>query len=121
MMRASLNNPSQQVVTRQGLIRLTVKKIDVRSIKLRSDAYDVVYLDAFCPSVNADCWTLDMLRRYFTTLRIGGKLSTYSARGSVRRAMQAVGFDVEKRPGPPGKREILVASRSSPTVQTRRN
>jgi len=32
---------------------------------------------------------------------------TYSAKGSVRRAMQSVGFLVEKLPGPPGKREML--------------
>jgi tRNA U34 5-methylaminomethyl-2-thiouridine-forming methyltransferase MnmC len=29
----------------------------------------------------------------------------------VRRAMQAAGFVVEKLPGPPGKREMIRASR----------
>ncbi|MFK7997013.1 MAG: MnmC family methyltransferase, partial [Granulosicoccus sp.] len=38
----------------------------------------------------------------------GGKLSTYSAKGSVRRAMLAAGLHVSKHPGPPGKREMLV-------------
>jgi len=41
----------------------------------------------------------------------GGVLVTYSAKGSVRRAMQAVGFAVERLPGPPGKREMLRASK----------
>jgi tRNA U34 5-methylaminomethyl-2-thiouridine-forming methyltransferase MnmC len=36
-------------------------------------------------------------------------LVTYCAKGDVRRAMQAVGFKVERLPGPPGKREMLRA------------
>jgi tRNA U34 5-methylaminomethyl-2-thiouridine-forming methyltransferase MnmC len=36
-------------------------------------------------------------------------LVTYSAKGSVRRAMQTAGFIVERLPGPPGKREMLRA------------
>jgi len=42
-----------------------------------------------------------------TALKPNGVLVTYSAKGSVRRAMQQVGFKVEKLPGPPGKREML--------------
>ena len=36
---------------------------------------------------------------------------SYSAKGSVRRAMLAVGFTVERLPGPPGKREMLRAQK----------
>jgi len=43
----------------------------------------------------------------FEALKVKGVLVTYSAKGSVRRAMQAVGFSVERLPGPPGKREML--------------
>nr|MBP6663603.1 SAM-dependent methyltransferase [Paludibacter sp.] len=32
---------------------------------------------------------------------------TYCAKGIVRRAMQSAGFQVERLPGPPGKRQIL--------------
>ena len=42
-------------------------------------------------------------------LKPKGVLVTYAAKGSVRRAMQAVGFEVERLPGPPGKREMLRA------------
>ena len=45
----------------------------------------------------------------YTALKKGGVLVTYSAKGSVRRAMQTVGFEVERLPGPPGKREMLRA------------
>jgi len=40
-------------------------------------------------------------------------LVTYSAKGDVRRAMQSVGFVVERLPGPPGKREMLRGTKHS--------
>ena len=47
----------------------------------------------------------------FQALRPNGILVTYCAKGSVRRHMQSVGFKVERLPGPPGKREMLRASK----------
>ena len=47
----------------------------------------------------------------FDSLQENGILVTYSAKGSVRRAMQEVGFTVERLPGPPGKREMLRATK----------
>ena len=42
-------------------------------------------------------------------LKLNGILVTYCAKGSVRRALQEVGFNVERLQGPPGKREMLRA------------
>jgi tRNA U34 5-methylaminomethyl-2-thiouridine-forming methyltransferase MnmC len=36
---------------------------------------------------------------------------TYCAKGVVRRMLQTSGFKVERLPGPPGKREILRATK----------
>jgi tRNA U34 5-methylaminomethyl-2-thiouridine-forming methyltransferase MnmC len=47
----------------------------------------------------------------YEALRSRGVLVTYAAKGSVRRAMQEVGFVVERLPGPPGKREMLRATK----------
>ena len=47
----------------------------------------------------------------FNALSDNGVLVTYAAKGSVRRAMQAVGFVVERLEGPPGKREMLRATK----------
>jgi tRNA U34 5-methylaminomethyl-2-thiouridine-forming methyltransferase MnmC len=52
-----------------------------------------------------------LFQKMYDALKINGVLVTYSAKGSVRRAMQAVGFKVEKLPGPPGKREMLRATK----------
>ena len=41
-----------------------------------------------------------------------GILTTYCAKGVVRRMLQSSGFTVERLPGPPGgKREILRATK----------
>lgn len=72
--------------------------------------FDAIYLDAFSPDTNPECWTPEILDKLSNTLVPGGKLATYCAKGSVRRALQNVGLTVTRRPGPPGKRECLAAS-----------
>jgi tRNA U34 5-methylaminomethyl-2-thiouridine-forming methyltransferase MnmC len=74
--------------------------------------FDAVYLDPFSPDTNPELWTERFLARLHDVLKPGGKLATYSSKGSVRRALVAAEFVVEKRPGPPGKREMLVATKS---------
>ena len=72
---------------------------------------DVIYFDAFGPPTQPEMWTLEVFQRMHKALRPGGVLLTYCAKGEVRRTMQAAGFVVERTPGPPGKREMLRASR----------
>ena len=52
-------------------------------------------------------WNEIIFIKMFTALKSGGILVTYCAKGDVRRTMQKVGFQVQKLPGPPGKREML--------------
>ncbi len=75
------------------------------------ESFDLVFFDAFGPRVQPELWTEEIFEKMYKALRAGGVLVTYSAKGSVRRAMQAVGFEVERIPGPPGKREMLRASK----------
>jgi len=74
-------------------------------------SYDLIYFDAFGARVQPELWTEDIFRIMYNALKNNGVLVTYSAKGSVRRAMQAVGFRVERLEGPPGKREMLRASK----------
>lgn len=71
--------------------------------------FNLIYFDAFGARVQPELWTEAIFAKMFKALEIGGVLVTYAAKGSVRRAMQAVGFVVERLPGPPGKREMLRA------------
>ncbi|MGB5944277.1 MAG: tRNA (5-methylaminomethyl-2-thiouridine)(34)-methyltransferase MnmD [Leeuwenhoekiella sp.] len=70
---------------------------------------DLIYFDAFCARVQPELWSEAIFEKMFQALRLNGTLVTYSAKGSVRRAMQAAGLKVERLPGPPGKREMLRA------------
>lgn len=75
------------------------------------DSYDLIYFDAFGPRVQPDLWTEEIFKIMFKALKSKGILVTYSAKGSVRRVMQAIGFSVERIPGPLGKREMLRATK----------
>ena len=73
------------------------------------NSFDLIYFDAFGAEHQPTLWTVDIFKKMYTAIKENGVLVTYSAKGSVRRAMQEVGFIVERLPGPPGKREMLRA------------
>ncbi|WP_456420830.1 tRNA (5-methylaminomethyl-2-thiouridine)(34)-methyltransferase MnmD [Lutibacter sp.] len=73
--------------------------------------YNLIYFDAFGARVQPELWTEAIFEIMYNALKKGGILVTYSAKGSVRRAMQSVGFVVERLAGPPGKREMLRATK----------
>lgn len=71
--------------------------------------YDLVYFDAFAPEVQPEMWGEAIFQKIYDAMNTDGILTTYCAKGVVRRTMQAVGFTVERLPGPKGKREMLRA------------
>ena len=71
--------------------------------------FHLIYFDAFDPTAQPELWTENIFRKMFDILNFNGILVTYCSKGIVRRAMQAAGFNVEKLPGPKGKREIVRA------------
>jgi tRNA U34 5-methylaminomethyl-2-thiouridine-forming methyltransferase MnmC len=75
------------------------------------NTFNLIYFDAFGARVQPELWTESIFKRMFNALSDNGVLVTYAAKGSVRRAMQAVGFVVERLEGPPGKREMLRATK----------
>ena len=79
-----------------------------------SSLFDVVYFDAFAPEKQPEMWTPELFQAIYRHMAPGGILTTYCAKGVVRRLLQATGFHVERLPGPPGgKREILRATKVS--------
>ena len=85
------------------------KRFNDLSQTVFSRKFDVVYFDAFSPAVQPEMWTRDVFAKLFATMNSGAVLTTYCAKGEVRRTMQSVGFSVERLPGPAGKREMLRA------------
>jgi len=72
---------------------------------------DLVYFDAFAPDKQPEMWNQAIFHKLYDSMATGGILTTYCAKGSVRRMMQEAGYSVERIPGPPGKREMLRATK----------
>lgn len=72
---------------------------------------DLVFFDAFAPDKQPEVWTQELFDRIYRVMTPGGVLVTYCAKGVVRRMLQSAGFEVQRIPGPPGKREMLRAIR----------
>lgn len=68
---------------------------------------DLIYFDAFAPEKQPDMWTQTMYEKLYACANDEAVLVTYCAKGAVRRGLQAAGFEMERLPGPPGKRHIL--------------
>ncbi len=81
----------------------------IEKIELKDDFFNLVYFDAFAPEIAPELWTLSVFQKIFKAVKRGGVFVTYSAKGAVRRALQSAGFEVERIPGPKGKREMLRA------------
>ena len=76
--------------------------------------YDLIYFDAFAPEKQPEMWEQPLFDMLYELLNPGGILTTYCAKGVVRRMLQAAGFTVERLAGPPGgKREILRATKNN--------
>jgi len=71
--------------------------------------YDLIYFDAFGYPSQPELWSVEIFLKMRKALRKDGILVTYACRTVIKKAMQQAGFQTEKLPGPPGKREILRA------------
>jgi len=71
--------------------------------------FDLVYFDAFAPQVQPELWEKEIFEKLYANMNPQTILTTYCAKGEVKRNLKAAGFIVEGLPGPPGKREITRA------------
>lgn len=74
---------------------------------------NAVYFDAFAPEKQPEMWDAHIIGKIYASMAPCGVLSTYCAKGMIRRRLQSIGFTVERLSGPiNGKREILRAVKS---------
>ena len=91
----------------------SLKKIETDFTKFVFEGnFDVVFFDAFSPEKQPEMWSRELFSMIYAHCNQGAILTTYCAKGIVRRAMQEASFTVERLEGPPGKREILRSLKS---------
>jgi len=80
-----------------------------RTISVWDGRADAWFLDGFAPARNPELWEPELLRQVARHTSPSGTAASYTAAGSVRRALEAAGFEVERRPGYGRKRHMTVA------------
>ena len=98
-------NNINQIIPKYSILKHNIFFEDFKSEKL----YDIIYYDAFGFHAQPNLWEIEWMKKCFDLLNNGGLWISFCAKGSVRRGLQKVGFDVVRLPGPPGKREMLRA------------
>jgi len=101
-------NSKHQINDNFILTKLTNCMLGIELPKL----YNLVYFDAFAPNVQPNMWHIDVFKKIYENLETGAVLVTYCAKGQVKRDLMEVGFTIEKLEGPPGKREMIRATKA---------
>ncbi len=91
-----------------GFLFKRIEKV-IQDAYLPPDLFNLVYFDAFGPQVQAELWTEDVFLPIYQSMKHKGVLTTYSAKGSVKRALKKCGFQLDHPAGPAGKREMTRA------------
>lgn len=84
----------------------------LQQIVLEQNHYDLIYFDAFAPNKQPEMWELPMLQKIADAMKQGGSFVTYCAKGQLKRDLQSAGLSVETLQGPPGKREMVRATKN---------
>lgn len=90
----------------------TITKLHKQLNKItENNKFDVIFFDAFAPDIQPELWSKAIFEQQFNALKQGGVLVTYCAKGVVKRTIKEVGFELETLQGPPGKREMIRATK----------
>ncbi|MCL2596932.1 MAG: tRNA (5-methylaminomethyl-2-thiouridine)(34)-methyltransferase MnmD [Paludibacter sp.] len=73
--------------------------------------FDVCYFDAFSPEKQPEMWQPSRFDMLYRAANQHSTLTTYCAKGQVRRNLQTAGFAIERLKGAKGKREFLRATK----------
>nr|WP_296021409.1 FAD-dependent 5-carboxymethylaminomethyl-2-thiouridine(34) oxidoreductase MnmC [uncultured Acidovorax sp.] len=102
-----------------GRVLLTLYIGDAQEmLRQQAPTADSVYLDGFSPSVNPEIWSALTLKAVARCCRRGTQLATWTIARAVRDALAECGFEVQRVPGVPPKRDNLHAT-YNPTWEPR--
>ena len=92
---------------------LTKLQQKLEEATLPSNYFNIVYYDAFAPEKQPELWTAEVFAKVYDAMEWNSVLTTYCAKGVVKRTLKKVGFEVVALPGPSGKREMTKAIKMS--------
>ncbi|MFK5891010.1 MAG: tRNA (5-methylaminomethyl-2-thiouridine)(34)-methyltransferase MnmD [Flavobacteriaceae bacterium] len=104
----TINQDGESKIDSNFSLKLIFKSLNNCQLKTQ---FNLIYFDAFGPDIQSELWTEEIFKKMYSALLPQGVLVTYSAKGQVRRNMIKAGFEVERLEGPPGKREMLRATK----------
>ena len=95
-----------------NFFKLTKNEIALENYTSKTK-FDIIYFDAFSPEKQAELWTAEVFQNMYNLLNEDGFLVTYCAKGVVKRTMKSVGFEIIVLDGPPGKRQMTRANKTT--------
>ena len=101
-------NEKQAVSEDFTLLKRSLSAVDAA---YTPNTFDLVYFDAFSPEAQPALWTKKVFEPIYNSMKKEGILLTYCTKGTVKQTLNEIGFQIEKLPGPVGKREILRAKK----------
>ena len=94
----------------------SIQKINKSLTEINFDDFnltdiDLVYFDAFSPDTQPELWSEEVFSTIYNRMQDDGILVTYSAKGIVKRALRAAGFNVKRIEGALGKHHMLLCTK----------
>lgn len=87
------------------------RKARVQNIDFSPSSFDLVYFDAFAPAKQPEMWELSVLEKIEQAMKSQAVFVTYCAKGQLKRDLKSLDFVVETLSGPPGKKEMVRATK----------
>lgn len=101
-------NELTQISANFQLLKIESK---IEEFDFSAHTFDLIYYDAFGPRAQIEMWLRPIFEPLYDALNTNGMLVTYCAQGQFKRNLKEIGFIVEAKPGPPGKREMTIAKK----------
>jgi len=109
--------PWNEIVEITPWFSLKKMKLDIITSSLADlGPFDVVYFDAFGPDKQPEMWSPEIFKKIYAQCSPESIFVTYSAKGEVRRQLGNAGFEMERLPGPPGKKQMLRGIKRNPIL-----
>jgi tRNA U34 5-methylaminomethyl-2-thiouridine-forming methyltransferase MnmC len=81
----------------------------LQHVPLSSDAYNLIFFDAFAPNKQPELWNIEVLGKVASAMTSNSVFVTYCAKGQLKRDLKSLQLTVNTLAGPPGKKEMVQA------------